>query len=460
MPFHEKLLCVTALIITSLLLPSVSAAPIPIEQTMSVRYSVNSWTTENIPQQQLLEVLQSAYGYRQSHRSVPQFGSDYSLVLYTVNATATYRYVPEQNALVIHDLTATKATIAPHITQSFVVTANTVIIVVWNQTRMNNQYYASAEAGLLVQNAALSAITLNLGTHCVAMINSDGLRSDLGLASSMTPLLVLPLGYMASSYASASPDYTRMTGNLPLVQYSQMSFADSLNNLLYAQAWSDQTLTTQELSQLLWAAYGHSTTGHRTVPSAVGIYPLKIYVSNATGIYGYTPGSHSVTASAQGDKRLEIANACGGETWAANAPTIFIIAYDSSLGGDGGIVPHEWIEADAGCVVQQILLEASAWTLSGNIVSRGLEDWNGAGAGTIRTILSLPSSLIPLYVIPVGHDGVIPEFPPFLMLPVFVILTLIAVMLYKKQPWTMPRRRYSKQVEMSPAQPLFFFVIQ
>jgi hypothetical protein len=137
-------------------------------------------------------VLQSAYGYRQSHRSVPQFGSDYSLVLYTVNANATYRYVPEQNALVIHDLTATKATIAPHITQSFGVTANTVIIVVWNQTRMNNQYCASAEAGLLVQNAALSAITLNLGTHCVAMINSNGLLSDLGLASSMTPLLVLP----------------------------------------------------------------------------------------------------------------------------------------------------------------------------------------------------------------------------------------------------------------------------
>jgi len=120
-----------------------------------------------------------------------------------------------------------------------------------------------------------------------------------------------------------------------------------------------------------------------------------------------------VTASAQGDKRLEIANACGGETWAANAPTIFIVAYDSSLGGDGGIAPHEWIEADAGCVVQQILLEASAWTLSGNIVSRGLEDWNGAGQEQYETILSLPSSLIPLYVVPVGHDGVIPNSRPF-----------------------------------------------
>jgi hypothetical protein len=441
MPFHEKRLRVIALIITCLLLPSVSAAPIYIEQTMSFRYSVNSWTTQNIPQQQLLEVLRGAYGYWQSDRSIPQIGNDYSLVLYPVNDTGTYQYIPEQNTLVIQSLTVTKATIAAHITQSYVATANTIIIVVWNQTRMNNQYYASAEAGLLVQNAALSAITLNLGTHCVALIDSNGLRGDLGLASSMTPLLVLPLGYDTSPFSSASPDYTRMTGNLPRVQYSQMSFADSLNSLLYAQAWSDQALSTQELSQLLWAAYGYSTTGHRTVPSAVGIYPLKIYVSNATGIYAFTPELHSVTAIAQGDKRLEIASACGDETWVANAPTIFIVAYDSSLGGDGGIVPHEWIEVDAGCVVQQILLEASAWTLSGNIVSKGLENWNGAGAGTIRTILSLPSSFIPLYVVPVGHGGVIPEFSLFLILPVFMISTLIAVTLCKMQHWTRDRRK-------------------
>ena len=441
MKFHQKKLCAIVLILTFLVLPSVSAAPISIEQTMSLRYSVSSWTTANIPQQQLLEVLRGAYGYWQSHRSIPQIGSDYSLVLYPVNNTATYRYIPEQNTLVIQAPTVTKATIAAHITQSYVATANTIIIVVWNQTRMNNPYYASAEAGLLVQNAALSAITLTLGTHCVALIDSNGLRGDLGLASSMTPLLVLPLGYDASPYASASPDNTRMAGNLPLVQNSQMPFSDSLNSLLYARAWSSQDLSTQELSQLLWAAYGYSTTGHRTVPSAVGIYPLKIYVSNATGIYGYTPESHSMTTSVQGDRRFEIANACGGETWAANAPTIFTVAYDSSLDGDGGIVPHEWIEVDAGCVVQQILLEASARTLSGNIVSKGLETWNGAGAGTIRTILSLPSSLIPLYVVPVGHGGVIPEFSPFLILPAFMILTLIAVTLYKMQPWTTAKRR-------------------
>jgi hypothetical protein len=111
-----------------------------------------------------------------------------------------------------------------------------------------------------------------------------------------------------------------------------------------------------------------------------------------------------------GDKRSDIATACGNEAWAANAPAIFLVAYDSSQGGDGGILTHEWIEVDAGCVVQQLLLEASTMSLSANVVAKGLESWNGVGAGNLRNTLGLASSIIPLYVVPIGHQYVIPEF--------------------------------------------------
>jgi hypothetical protein len=242
-------------------------------------------------------------------------------------------------------------------------------------------------------------------------VDSGGLRDDLVLPSTLTPLLVMPLGHPASPYPAASPNYDLMTGNLPPVQYSKLSFGDTVRNILFSQAWSAEKLSLQDLSQLLWAAYGYTnitykTSYHRTTPSASGIYPLVVFVSNATGVYQYLAETHSVVKILDGDRRFDIANACSGHVWAAKAPAIFIIVYDSSYNngntGDGGTLPHEFIEVDAGAAIQQIFLEASAWNLSANIVSGGLEEWNGIGSEELRNILGLSPSLIPLYAIPVG----------------------------------------------------------
>jgi hypothetical protein len=79
-------------------------------------------------------------------------------------------------------------------------------------------------------------------------------------------------------------------------------------------------------------------------------------------------------------------------------------------------LPHEFIEVDAGAVIQQLLLEASAWNLSANIVTDGLEDWNGAGAEELRSILNLPTSLIPLYIVPIG-SRTLDTTPPTIGIP-------------------------------------------
>jgi hypothetical protein len=351
-------------------------------------------------------------------------GYDYSLIIFPVNATGSYRYNPETNTITLHNANVNKETIRPH-DSSWPSDASVVLVIVWNKTRMNNQYFASAEAGCLVQNVYLAAASLELGTCCVGTINSEGLRSDLQLPSDLIPLLVMPLGYPTNPYPEASPNYDYMTGNLPPVQYSDLSFKDTLRNMVFAQEWSTENLSLQEVSQLFWAAYGytnvtHGTSYHRTTPSAHGIYPLVIYVSNATGIYQYSPENHSTAEILRGDKRLDIANACSGQLWASKAPAIFLIVYNSSYNdgwtGDGGTLPHEFIEVDAGAVIQQLLLEASAWNLSANIVTDGLEDWNGAGAEELRSILNLPTSLIPLYIVPIG-SRTLDTTPPTIGIP-------------------------------------------
>ncbi|MCW4055039.1 MAG: nitroreductase family protein [Candidatus Bathyarchaeota archaeon] len=395
--------------ICSLLLVAPVVA-LPLEQIISRRQSVRSYTDEKITIQQLLKILWATYGSSNVYRSIPNVGDNYPLIVFPVNATGSYRYFPENHSIILHDGSVNKETIRPH-DSDWPSDAPFVLVVVWNRTKMGNQYFASAEVGCLVQNVYLAAASLDLGTCCVGLIDSEGLRDDLTLPSTLAPLLVMPLGHPASPYPEASPNYDLMTGNLPPVQYSELSFEDALKNILFAREWSAENLSLQELSQLLWSAYGYTnvtykTTYHRTTPSAHGIYPLVIFVSNATGVYQYLPENHSVTEILHSDKRLGIANACSGQVWAADAPATFLIVYNSSYNGgntgDGGTLPHEFIEVDAGAAIQQLFLEASAWNLSANIVSEGLEEWNGIGAEELRNILDLSPSLIPLYTIPVG----------------------------------------------------------
>jgi hypothetical protein len=113
------------------------------------------------------------------------------------------------------------------------------------------------------------------------------------------------------------------------------------------------------------------------------------------------------------------------------APALFVIAYDTSITGtypaDGGVVEHEWIEADAGTLMQNMLLEASAYNLNGRIVSQGLDQYNGNGANAVRGALGLPGSVIPLYIVPIGFNQAIPEFPATLMQALLIALVFVFV---------------------------------
>ncbi len=420
----------TVILLASLFsLVVMTAVAVPVEQTMASRYSVASWNGNGISESQLIDVLRNSYGYVNNHRSIPKVSDDYSLTLFVANSSGSYRYIPEENLLVIHDASVNEQTLAPRFQQpAYPDGATALVIIVWNQSRMSNQYYAWLESGLVVQNMYLAAISLNLGTHCIALIDVNGLRTDLKLSTTMTPLVIMPLGYPVSGYGAASPDAGRMTGNLPRTQLSQMTFSGAMSQLLFAQFWSQDSLSLQELSQLLWAGYGYSSTGHRTVPSAGSVYPIRIWVLNATGVFEYSPETHSVALKLQGDKRTAVAATFGGQSWASNAATVFLVVYDSSRAGNYGHT--EWFELEAGLVTQNILLEASAYNLSGNIVSQGLESWNGAGAASIRNVLGMSSSLVPLCAVPVGHGGAIPEFSNVLMTSLLLVtVTAVAVFL-------------------------------
>lgn len=399
------------LTLASLQVSSIYAASF--EETLSGRMSTHpsgTYTNQNITKQDLINILWAAYGFTSSgDRSIPSIGGNYSLIVFIVNSTGSYKFIPENNSIVLHNGAVTKTSIAPY-DQRWPSEASAVLVVVWNSTKMDNQYFAAAEVGCLVQNVYLKANTLGLGTCSVGGIDSMGLQTALYLPSNLIPILIIPLGYPVLSYTNTSPNYAVMTGNLPPVQYSAKTLDEVINNRVNVKEWSSENLSLLDVSQLLWAAYGSSNTTHRTTPSAYDVYPLVIYVLSSSGVYKYIPQnsnglSHQIEKILDNDRRHDVADACSGQTWAADAPVIFLVAYDSSRGGDWpqSVLSHEFIEVDAGCVIQDIFLESTAWTLGTSVVCNGLEAWNGTVAENLRNILNLYSNIIPLYVMPIGH---------------------------------------------------------
>jgi len=98
--------------------------------------------------------------------------------------------------------------------------------------------------------------------------------------------------------------------------------------------YTDEALTAQELSQLLWACQGVTAKmgpyALKTAPSAGARYPCDTYVvihrsqdDIAPGVYRYLPEQHSLECLRRGDFARAIAEAALGQSMAADAPVVF-----------------------------------------------------------------------------------------------------------------------------------------
>jgi nitroreductase len=78
--------------------------------------------------------------------------------------------------------------------------------------------------------------------------------------------------------------------------------------------WSDQELSLQDLSDLLWAADGinRPDIGKRTAPSAMNAQDVDIYVFRKDGAYLYDAAQHALVPVAAGDHLAEITMRPGG----------------------------------------------------------------------------------------------------------------------------------------------------
>jgi len=151
------------------------------------------------------------------------------------------------------------------------------------------------------------------------------------------------------------------------------------------RVFSNEPVTDEELSTVLWSAYGVRDDGNRTVSPIIGNLAVKIYVIKEDAVYWYDPYTNSLVFHKAGDYRGI------GQYW---APILLGLVWDRSLNKDENIVG-----AQIGQVGQNIILASLS-----------------LGLGTVPTNdfisplmdINLPLNEVGKLIMPLGH----PASPP------------------------------------------------
>jgi SagB-type dehydrogenase family enzyme len=182
---------------------------------------------------------------------------------------------------------------------------------------------------------------------------------------------------------------------------SQTSVEEALFNRRSVRDYTKDSLSIEEVSQLLWAAQGITVKwGGRTAPSAGALYPLEIYVvvgevkGLKTGLYHYDPEKHIITKKADGDLRQKLTQASLYQDEITKAPATFVITavYERTTKkySQRGI---QYVYMEVGGVAENIYLQAETLDL-GTVFIGAFED------DKVKKTLGIKEE--PLSLMPVG----------------------------------------------------------
>ncbi|MBC7263847.1 MAG: nitroreductase family protein [Chloroflexi bacterium] len=180
-----------------------------------------------------------------------------------------------------------------------------------------------------------------------------------------------------------------------------MSLEETLAKRRSVRQFTTQSLTWDELSQLLWATQGVTDPrGFRTAPSAGALYPLEVYLATPEAAYRYIPQGHRVVLQIQGDHRIALWHAGLQQEALREAPVIFVLAavYGRTERKYGGRAAR-YVQLEAGHAAQNLLLQAVALGLGAVPIGAFADE-------EIQIALALPADHKPLYLIPVGYPRV------------------------------------------------------
>ena len=110
----------------------------------------------------------------------------------------------------------------------------------------------------------------------------------------------------------------QVTGGMPVM--------DAMNKRMSSRDIDpDQAVTKQDLSNMLWAAWGITHDGKHTVGTAMNRQELTVYVITPTEISRYNPEANTLTTVVKGDFRAD----AGSQEFAQKAPVNIVFVVDT-----------------------------------------------------------------------------------------------------------------------------------
>jgi SagB-type dehydrogenase family enzyme len=200
---------------------------------------------------------------------------------------------------------------------------------------------------------------------------------------------------------------------LPLPRLEgDVSLERALANRRSIRDYTREPLRLEEVSQVLWAAYGITETryGFKTTPSAGATYPLEVYlVAYPEGVllpdggflepgsYHYDPHSHSITLVKRGDLSRALYEAALEQEWVLEARACIVIAavYERTTRryGQRGV---RYVHMEVGHAGQNIYLQATALGLATVAIGAFYDE-------DVKRVVGLGPSEEPLYLMPLAR---------------------------------------------------------
>ena len=169
---------------------------------------------------------------------------------------------------------------------------------------------------------------------------------------------------------------------------------------------SDKKLSPQELSNLLWVAFGINRPdgGGRTAATASNSQEIDLYVVLPEGIYLYEAAGHKLTPVVEGDYRGTVGRRRGGRMAGAPAILVFvadIAKYSRARFQEPGLKDPE---------IQKSYYNVATGLIAGNVylfaASQGLAAWfHNCNKTALAELIKLRPEQRVLYAQTVGHPA-------------------------------------------------------
>lgn len=187
----------------------------------------------------------------------------------------------------------------------------------------------------------------------------------------------------------------------------EMSIERSILDRRSIREFSDEPLTADELSSLLWSISGITDpeTGYRATPSAGAIYPLELWVLASRvqgldpGAYRYVVGDHGLVKATDGDHAAAFSAAAFNQACIAGAAVSIVLAADYAGLREtyGGLAERlAWLEM--GHAAQNASLVAVAHGIGAVCIG-------AMNADAVREFGGLSADVDPVYAISIGRPA-------------------------------------------------------